>query len=180
MRGCCASASENVPPLAFLARESIEAAQQGKTGFDQRGKLAGEERQHLGLDLAPAADLGLVFRDDGGFLPRFIEPLRVETELADLRNGVVLVGGFDGAVGLFAAGIHGGVGEFGHKGAGLGLRFYVYFRTSSIVVSPSKILRRPSARSVVMPSSMAFCRMTTEGARWVISSRIGSVMSSSS
>jgi type IV pilus assembly protein PilB len=37
-----------------------------------------------------------------------------------------------------------------------------------------------TARSVDMPSSIAFCRMTTEGERAVMSSRMGSVMSSSS
>ena len=37
--------------------------------------------------------------------------------------------------------------------------------------------RRPSSRRVTIPSSIAFCRSTTVGARWLINSRIGSVMS---
>jgi len=43
-----------------------------------------------------------------------------------------------------------------------------------MVVSPSKILRKPSSRKVIMPSSTAFCRTTTVGARSLISVRIAS------
>jgi hypothetical protein len=42
---------------------------------------------------------------------------------------------------------------------------YVYFSTSSIVVSPAKMLRNPSWRSVTIPNSIAFCFKTTVGAR---------------
>ena len=37
-----------------------------------------------------------------------------------------------------------------------GFSYQVYFNTSSIVVSPSKMLRNPSCRSVTMPSSIGF------------------------
>ena len=57
---------------------------------------------------------------------------------------------------------------------------YVYFSTSSMVVSPSKMQRRPSWRRVTMPSSIAFCRITTLGARSLINSRIGSLTCSNS
>ena len=58
--------------------------------------------------------------------------------------------------------------------------FYVYFSTSSIVVSPAKMLRKPSWRSVIIPSSTAFCLIVTVGARSLINSRIGSVILRSS
>ena len=53
---------------------------------------------------------------------------------------------------------------------------YVYFNTSSNVVSPLKTLRNPSWRSVTIPSSIAFCFSATVGARSLISSRSGSVI----
>ena len=53
---------------------------------------------------------------------------------------------------------------------------HVYFSTSSIVVSPAKMLRKPSWRSVIIPSSIAFCLIVTVGARSLINSRIGSVI----
>ena len=57
---------------------------------------------------------------------------------------------------------------------------YVYFSTSSMVVSPAKMLRKPSWRSVIIPSSIAFCLIVTVGARSLINSRIGSVILRSS
>ena len=45
------------------------------------------------------------------------------------------------------------------------LRGHVYLRTSSMVVSPAKMLRSPSRRSVFIPSSIAFCFNVTVGAR---------------
>ncbi len=57
---------------------------------------------------------------------------------------------------------------------------YVYFSTSSMVVSPAKMLRKPSWRSVTIPSSIAFCLIVTVGARSLINSRIGSVIFRSS
>jgi hypothetical protein len=53
---------------------------------------------------------------------------------------------------------------------------HVYLSTSSMVVSPAKMLRRPSWRSVTMPSSTAFCLMDTVAARSLMSSRNGSVI----
>jgi len=47
----------------------------------------------------------------------------------------------------------------------------VYLRISSTVVSPSKMAWSPSSRRVRIPSSIAFCRSTTPGARWLIISR---------
>ena len=49
-----------------------------------------------------------------------------------------------------------------------------------MVVSPSKMLRKPSSRNVTMPSSMAFCRTTTVGARSFINVRMGSLTTSNS
>ena len=68
---------------------------------------------------------------------------------------------------------------------GFGIRIWdfsshVYFSTSSIVVSPAKMLRKPSCRSVTMPSSIAFSLSVTVGARSLISSRSGSVIFSNS
>ena len=40
----------------------------------------------------------------------------------------------------------------------------VYFKTSSIVVSPFRIARTPSSRMVTIPSSRAFSRMAMVGA----------------
>src|SRR4029453_7305049 len=57
---------------------------------------------------------------------------------------------------------------------------HVYLSTSSTVVSPAKMLRKPSWRSVTIPSSTAFCFKVTVGARSLISSRIGSVSLNSS
>ena len=53
---------------------------------------------------------------------------------------------------------------------------YVYLSTSSMVVSPAKMLRKPSWRSVIIPSSTAFCLIVTVGARSLINSRTGSVI----
>ena len=49
-----------------------------------------------------------------------------------------------------------------------------------MVVSPSKMLRKPSSRSVIIPSSTAFWRITTVGARSLINARIASLMTSNS
>src|SRR5437763_14223638 len=57
---------------------------------------------------------------------------------------------------------------------------HVYLSTSSTVVSPAKMLRKPSWRSVIIPSSTAFCFNVTVGARSLINSRIGSAILSSS
>src|SRR5262249_35827481 len=91
-------------------------------------------------------------------------------------DGFILVGDFQGAFGFLTLGIHGDVAEFGHKGPFA----QVYFTTSSIVVSPSKILRKPSSRSVTMPISTAFCRRTMVGARSLMSWRRVSLMARSS
>src|SRR5438552_16377715 len=52
---------------------------------------------------------------------------------------------------------------------------HVYLSTSSMVVSPAKMLRRPSWRSVIIPSSIAFCLIVTVGARSLINSCLGSL-----
>ena len=49
-----------------------------------------------------------------------------------------------------------------------------------MVVSPSKMLRKPSSRKVTMPSSTAFCRTTTVGARSLMSVRMASLTTSNS
>src|SRR4030095_6411800 len=75
-------------------------------------------------------------------------------------DSLVLAGDFEGAFGLFAMGIHRHVIIFGHTAPSVSLLWvlrkgHVYFTTSSMVVSPSKMLRKPSSRKVTMPSSMA-------------------------
>ena len=51
----------------------------------------------------------------------------------------------------------------------------MYFKTSSTVVSPSKIDRSPSSRKVLIPCSIAFCLSTRVAAPELISSRNASV-----
>ena len=57
---------------------------------------------------------------------------------------------------------------------------YVYFSTSSMVVSPSNMPRNPSSRKVTMPSSTAFWRTTTVGARSFTRLRMASLTIKSS
>ena len=114
--------------------------------------------------------LGLVGLDDfGGEQPHFL----------DAADGLVLAGDFDGALGLLAVGVQRHVIVFWHN-CGSWVLDQVYLTTSSMVVSPSKMLRKPSSRKVTMPSSTAFCRRTTVGARSLISARMASLMISSS
>jgi hypothetical protein len=49
-----------------------------------------------------------------------------------------------------------------------------------MVVSPSNMPRRPSSRKVTIPSSTAFWRNTTVGARSLMSVRMGSLTTSNS
>ena len=60
-------------------------------------------------------ELGFLLSVAGGPFLGFIQALGIKAELTYLRDRFVLVGGFDHAVGLFAAGIDGRIGEFGHS-----------------------------------------------------------------
>src|SRR5207245_7467222 len=98
-----------------------------------------------------------------------------QPHLLDPPDGFVLAVDLERALGLLAMRIHRHVIEFWHR-----LSSQVYFTTSSMVVSPSKILRKPSSRRVTIPSSTAFCRSTTVGARSLIRPRMASLTTSSS
>ena len=183
-----------IPLLTF---QDAQTAKQRQPGIDQRCQLAGERSQHLWLhaaaqpgdfyiDIDPAALLfpfGIRGPYGLGFLVRLVlglvgfDHFRGEvTHFFEPADGLVLAAHVQGAFGLLPSRIHGNVVEFWHNRP----LDQVYFRTSSIVVSPSKILRMPSSRNVTIPSSTAFWRMTTVGARSLISARTGSLMTRSS
>src|SRR5262249_9710947 len=95
-------------------------------------------------------------------------------------DGLVLVGHFQYPLGFLASGVHCHVVEFRHKARRALSRDQVYLTTSSMVVSPSKMLRKPSSRRVTIPNSTAFWRSTTEGARSLIRLRMASLITSNS
>ena len=184
--------------IPFLLLEHAQAAQQRQAGIHQRGQLAGEGGQDLGLypaaqagdldvevDVEPLALLlGLRFGRRAGLLVALLLDLldlddlgREQAHFLDPADGLVLAGDLERALGLLAMGVHRHVVVFWHRG---NLSTQVYLTTSSIVVSPSKMLRKPSSRSVTMPSSTAFWRITTVGARSLIRARMASLMVSNS
>ena len=175
--------------LLFL--QHPQTAQQRQTGIHQGRQLPGKSRQHLGfhpaaqtgdldVDIYPVfAPLGRTFGRRPLFRPfhRFLVGLdnfdREQIHVLYPADGVILIGHFDRALRLIAAGIQRCVIVFRHGGQ-------VYLTTSSMVVSPSKIPRKPSSRNEVMPNSMAFWRTTTVGARSLMRLRIWSETTKSS
>jgi hypothetical protein len=193
-------------PMIFLLFQHPQPAQQRQTRVHERGQLPGERGQHFRFH--PAAqpgdsdvevDLPLLGAAFGGFAG-FAGPLglsvRLVPDLVDFDDfggekphflhppdGLVLAGDLEGAFGLLAPRIHRHVIVLRHSLLSLdpeSARGHVYFTISSMVVSPSKMPRKPSSRKVTMPSSTAFCRSTTVGARSLISARIASLTVNSS
>ena len=133
------------------------------------------------LDLAALLlELGFFVRSDEDVLfLGFIQALGIKAELPYLRDGIVLVVRFNESIGLFAAGIDCRVGEFGHNSfvaSFLGifqdfLNRGFAFKNAAQAVRPE---RGHAQFDGLLPDDHR--RAPAEA----ISSRIGSVMSSSS
>ena len=188
---------------AFLLFEHAQSAQERQTRVHQCRQLPRERGQNLRFDLSAQPRDGDVEVEGaaffaagpgGGpgtlgsefFIPNFFgfdDFGREQAHFLDPANGLVLAGDFNRAFRFLATVVQSDVIVFRHSGMGSAPNAFgghVYLTTSSIVVSPSKMLRKPSSRSGTMPSSIAFCRNTIVGARSLINNRTASLMMSSS
>ena len=117
--------------MRLLFLKHGEAAQEGQAGIDERGELARENHQALRFHAAAEVFLGCLGLGGGVALggrhglgtflglALFHDLGGVETLGAELLDRLLFRVGGDGASGLFAFGVEGGVGEVGH-GFGLG------------------------------------------------------------
>ena len=124
--------------LLGLLGDRLQRFVERQSRMNERCELTREKREIAGRDTAAKADLGraatlLGMRDlvDGN-RQQALFPQR----LADVASGVA----FENAFALATAGIDGGVFESAHQSS------RVTRRTSSIVVTPERILARPSSR----------------------------------